>query len=211
MSSGNFLSVDDGPDDGTLVAEFKRTGAAANFEILFNRYGKRLYGVAWRLYRNADLAEECVQETFRRAIQQIGLFGEGDREHNFWAWLATIARDVCLSDLRRNRTRMKLVEQTARAGAPRPPISQDQRLMISELLDLIRTLPRRYRVCFLLLFVEGCTYEEIAAITGYTREQVRAFVQTARRHVRRRFGLPAVGPQSVSRPRAAVNFAGKVA
>jgi RNA polymerase sigma-70 factor (ECF subfamily) len=152
--------------------------------------------VAWQIYHNADLAEDCVQETFRRAIQQIDRFGEGEREHNFWAWLATIAKDVCLSDLRRRRTRMKHAERSAMARTSRAPM-QDQQIMISELLSLIRVLPPRYRECFLLLFAEGCTYEEIAVITGYTRGQVRAFVQTARRHVRRKFD-PASSP--VQRP-----------
>src|SRR6266700_4206535 len=116
MLSVSVLSTDDGQDDRALVAEFKRTRAAGPFEILFDRYGKRLYGVAWQLYRNADLAEECVQETFRCAIQQIHRFGEGDREHNFWAWLSTIARDLCISDLRRRRTRMKHAERTVLTG-----------------------------------------------------------------------------------------------
>src|SRR3954471_2094036 len=146
MSAGAVLLTGDGRDDRLLVAQFKRTGEAAAFEVLFERYGKRLYGVAWQICHNSDLAEDCVQETFRRAIQQIDRFGEGEREHNFWAWLATIAKDVCLSDLRRRRTRMKHAERTAMARTSRAPM-QDQQIMISEMLTLIRALPRRYREC----------------------------------------------------------------
>ena len=96
-----------GVDDRILISRFKQTKAAQPFEILFERYGKRLYCVAYAIYRDTDLAEDCVQETFRRAIQQIDRFGEGEGEHNFWAWLVTIARDVCLSELRRRQTQMK--------------------------------------------------------------------------------------------------------
>src|SRR5258708_6084423 len=122
------LAVDQ--DDRTLVSEFKRTGAPWPFEVLFDRYAKRVYSIAWKLYRNADQAEDCVQETFRRAIQQIHRFGEDDREHNFWAWLVTIARDVCLSELRRRQTRAKYAQRKAWIESPRAPITQDQLAMI---------------------------------------------------------------------------------
>ena len=48
-------------------------------------------------------------------------------------------------------------------------------------------MPEQYRICYLLLFVEGCTYREITIITGYTQEQVKTFSQTARRRIHRRF------------------------
>src|SRR6266699_1841628 len=174
-------------DDRILVSRFKQTKAAEPFEILFDRYGKRLYCVAYNVYRNADLAEDCVQESFRRAIQQIDRFGEGEGEHNFWAWLVTIARDVCLSELRRRQTQTKYVKRAARGERTRTSISAEQRMMISELISLLRSLPDQNRICYLLLFVEGCTYREITIITGYTQEQVKTFIQTARRRIHRRF------------------------
>ena len=72
--------------------------------MLFDRHGRRLYRVACRLYRSVDLAEDCVQETFRRAIQQIDGFDELDRDSSFWAWLVTIGKDVCLSEWRRKQS-----------------------------------------------------------------------------------------------------------
>jgi RNA polymerase sigma-70 factor, ECF subfamily len=185
-----------GQDDRTLVSDFKRTGSPRSFEVLFDRYAKRLHAIACRLYRNADLAEECVQETFRRAIQQIHRFGEDDRDHDFWAWLVTIAKDVYLSELRHKNARAKYVQSKASMEVLKTPITQDQQAMISELLYFIRALPREYRVCYLLLFVNGCTYEEITKITGYTYGQVRTFIQSARRHVDRKFKKRAVPEQA---------------
>ena len=176
-------------DDAALVREFKQTGSTDSFESLFRRYGKRLYCVAWKIYRNAELAEDCVQETFRRAMQAIDSFGEAVGEHNFWAWLVTIAKGVCLSDLRRRQTQKKYAEHLALTGNQRQPISPEQRLMIMELISVLRSLPEQYRICYLLLLVEGCTYQEIASITGYRPEQVKTYVQTARRRIERQFSV----------------------
>src|SRR6266566_3084344 len=126
-------------DDRTLVSRFKQTKAAQPFEILFDRYGKRLYSVAYKIYGN--VAEDCVQECFRRAIQQIDRFGEGEGEHNFWAWLVTIARDVCLSELRRRQTQTKYLNRAARVERTRTSISAEPRMMISEPISLLRSCP----------------------------------------------------------------------
>jgi RNA polymerase sigma-70 factor, ECF subfamily len=196
FTTGAEETADCSAVDETLISDFKRTGSPRPFEILFGRYAKRLHSVAWHLYRNPDSAEECVQETFRRAIQQIHRFGEAGRDHNFWAWLVTIARDVYLSELRHEKTRAKYLESKASMEVLRTPITQDQQAMISELLRLIRAMPRPYRICYLLLFVDGCTYEEIARITGYNHGQVRTFIQSARRHVNRKFRNSGVSEQA---------------
>src|SRR5262245_29463497 len=194
----------EGMDDRILVSRFKQTRAAQAFEILFDRYGKRLYCVACDIYRNTDLAEDCVQEAFRRAIQHIDRFGEGEGDHNFWAWLVTIARDVCLSELRRRQTQMKYLERSALADGRRTPISPEQKMMVSELVSFLRSLPEQYRTCYLLFFVEGCTYREIKNITGYTQEQVKTYIQTTRRRIHRRFSH-ASNPADMAR-RSTVDF-----
>ena len=194
----------EGVDDRILISRFKQTKAAEPFEILFERYGRRLYCVAYDIYRNTELAEDCVQETFRRAIQQIDRFGEAEGEHNFWAWLATIAKDICLSELRRRQTQMKYVERSALADGRRTPISPEQKMMVSELVSFLRSLPEQYRTCYLLFFIEGCTYGEITNITGYTQEQVRTYIQTARRRIHRRFSH-ASNPADMAR-RSTVDF-----
>ena len=188
MSASNVSLSDSGEvDDRALVAEFKRTRCPRSFEVLFDRHGRHLFRVACRLYRSVDLAEDCVQETFRRAIQQIEGFDEVDRESSFWAWLVTIAKDICLSEWRRKQTRIKYAEEAASARTSTVPITQYQQVMIAEIRSTIRTLTTECRICYLLFFVEGYTYKEVSQITGYTHEQVKTFIQTARRHLDRKF------------------------
>src|SRR5258708_18706128 len=122
------MSPSDSPesDDRMLVAEFRQTHAAEAFEALFERYGKRLYCFAYSFHRRVDLAEDCVQETFRRVIQQIERFGERNGEWNFWAWLVTIARDVCLSEWRRGRNPKKKPPGNGTREAVREPHTAGQ-------------------------------------------------------------------------------------
>src|SRR6266481_712309 len=60
-------------------ARYARSRDGVCFAVLFSRYSKPL------------CTEDCVQETFRRAMEEIDRFdGRGGRS-NFWAWLVTIA------------------------------------------------------------------------------------------------------------------------
>jgi DNA-directed RNA polymerase specialized sigma24 family protein len=59
--------------------------------------------------------------------------------------------------------------------------------MLSELQDELGRLAPEHRSCYLLFYVEGYTYKEIMKLTGYSYEQVKTYIQTARRHVERKF------------------------
>src|SRR6266851_622637 len=88
-------------DDRSLVEEFKRSGDQACIAALFQRYARRLYALAHGIEHDHANAEDCVQETFRREIQEIGRFDEAREGSNVWAWLVTIAEHVCFDELRR--------------------------------------------------------------------------------------------------------------
>jgi RNA polymerase sigma-70 factor (ECF subfamily) len=189
-------------NDRVLVTEFKRTRAAEAFEALFERYGKRLYCFAYNFHHRVDLAEDCVQETFRRAIQQIDRFGEKNGDWNFWAWLVAIARDICLSEWRREQTRMKYAQETASVGMTRAPaITPEQQVLISEIRKMIQALPYQCRACYLLFFIEGYTYKQVSMITGYKEKTVKTSIQTAKRRIDQAFRQSSGSKGSIGHPR----------
>ena len=67
-------------DDLNAVEAFKRSRDGACIAVLFDRYSKRLYGVAHAICRDHARAEDCVQETFRRGMEEIDRFDERSRK-----------------------------------------------------------------------------------------------------------------------------------
>jgi RNA polymerase sigma-70 factor (ECF subfamily) len=180
-------------DDRSLVEEFKRSGDQACIAALFQRYARRLYALAHGIEHDHANAEDCVQETFRRVIQEIGRFDEAREGSNVWAWLVTIAEHVCFDELRRERAREAFAQKGGAGKSSRRVFSQEQQCMVSELRRELLTLAPEHRICC-LLHVEGYKYQEIAKLTGFTKEQVKTYIQTARRHLHRRFRLSDVFP-----------------
>jgi RNA polymerase sigma-70 factor, ECF subfamily len=173
-------------DDLSLVGAFKRSGDHAYIAVLFQRYARRLYALAYRIQHDHANAEDCVQETFRRLIEEIERFDEAREESNVWAWLVTIAEHVCLDELRRARAREAFAKEGGAGKSSQRVFSQEQQCMVSELRQELLTLAPEYRICY-LLHVEGYRYQEIVVLTGYTKEQVKTYIQTARRHLHHRF------------------------
>jgi RNA polymerase sigma-70 factor (ECF subfamily) len=139
------------------------------------------------LTRDAETADDIVQDTLVRALRSEHLFLGGDMR----AWLYTI-----LTNLNRNRLRtlsrrpvlMPIKDGDAASGGPESG-SRD----ISRALD---KLAEDQRSALLLVVLEGLTYREIAEIQGVpigtvmsrlarTRGQIKAYLDGERPALRR--------------------------
>jgi RNA polymerase sigma-70 factor (ECF subfamily) len=130
---------------------------------LVRRYQRVLFVLCFGLLRNADDAEDAVQEAFLRALRALPRFR---REASARTWLSRIAVNVCREWQRARRRRHEvapldriddLAEPLASACAELEAIQQ---LAVARALD---DLPARQREIFLLHVWEGWTVLEIAA------------------------------------------------
>ena len=134
-----------------------------------------LYGAALRLTRNADRAQDLVQDTYLKAIRARGRFARGT---NLKAWLYTILHNTW-----RNRQRdgararidfdSEVVEEAAE-GASRGPsaeVDSPETILLRATLDAdlqaaLDALPESFREVVWLRDVDELSYQEIAAVIG---------------------------------------------
>src|SRR5215470_18927527 len=87
--------------DGRLVAALRR-GDPAAAENLVAAYGDRAYRLATRITRNAQDAEEAMQDAFLSVIRKIDTF-RGDA--TFGSWVYRIVANAAYQCCRRRRRR----------------------------------------------------------------------------------------------------------
>ena len=92
--------ADKGELDRSLIERWQ-SGDPAAFEALYNQYAPMIYRLGWAMLRQAQSAEDVVQETFLRAHKARQRF-DPDRA-SFGTWLYQIALNYCRSHLRRKR------------------------------------------------------------------------------------------------------------
>jgi len=159
MFSGRKASSAREPDDAGF--------AQATLEFLDS-----LYGTALRLTRNADRAQDLVQDTYLKAIRAEGRFASGT---NLKAWLYTILHNTWRNRQRDGaRARVEIdsevVERTAESGGldrgrqetPESLLMRDS--LNADLQAALDGLPDTFREVVWLRDVDELTYQEIADV-----------------------------------------------
>jgi RNA polymerase sigma-70 factor, ECF subfamily len=154
-----------------------RNGEAVAQRALYERFHRRVYGLAVRLVGHAEAAD-LTQEIFLRVFSGLGSF---DGTASFSTWLYRIAINECL---RFRRSAHPAPDRLAFEPVSRE-IEPGQRLEESEIVEhALQRLDPALRAVFLLRHVEGLDYGQISAVleipisTAATRlSRVRAELQ----------------------------------
>ena len=179
-------------DEEVRLVERARAGDRAAIEALLSPWRKPLYGYIYRMVTRREDAEDLLQETQLRAIEQIPSFRG---EARFKSWLFGIATNVSLDHLRKKkRWRVETqVEGEARARAnpermaevsammARPDFSFEIREHIAFCFScLARSLEPEKQAALFLKEVLGFTAEEGASMLGCSEPQFRHQLSAAR-------------------------------
>jgi RNA polymerase sigma-70 factor, ECF subfamily len=154
-------------------------GDLSAFEHLVDRHRPVVVRVAARIVGAAD-AEDVSQDAFLRAFHRLEHF-RGDAP--FRSWLLRITHNAALDHLARRRTDPidpETLDAAEQSGA-RPPAEQlELRERIERLERKLRGLSPSHRAVLVLRDAEGCSYEEIAAITDTPLGSVKGRLHRAR-------------------------------
>ena len=135
-----------------------------------------LRAFAISLSRNADRADDLVQETLLRALRKIDSFEPGT---NMSAWLFTILRNLFRSEYRHRRREVEDPDGRYVDSLKSPP-EQHGHIEIKEFRVAFAKLPFGQREALLLVGASGFNYEEAAAICGTAVGTIKSRVHRAR-------------------------------
>lgn len=179
------------PPDEALMLRYQQ-GDRAAFAQLVRRHQTPLYNFALRQVRVPQVAEDVVQESFVRVVQNAADF---KHEARFTTWVYTITRNLCIDYLRKRALRKHpsldeargedgdgptLGEQTAdphpRASVERGATGAELKEKIARAVD---TLPDEQREVFLMRELANLPFKEIAEITGVPENTVKSRMRYA--------------------------------
>jgi len=176
--------------DEALMIRFQ-SGDRSAFTFLVRRHQGPLFNFALRHLRSQPAAEEVVQDAFVRVVQNAADF---KHEARFSTWLYTIARNLCIDQIRKRALRRHpsldepkrteesdgptLGEQTAdaRANVERAAVSVEIR---EKVLAAVELLPDEQREVFLMREVSNLPFKEIAEIVGVPENTVKSRMRYA--------------------------------
>ncbi len=167
-----------GREDHELV-DAARAGDREAFAVLYHRFKSDVWNLAYLTMRSRHEAEDCVQETFVRALRALRKTPEISSVR---AWLLTICRNVCLDRIRATRRHSVASLDDGVSAEPVAPVF-DEDLHI-DFYRALRELPETDRQAFILVDVLGCRSHEAARILGLDAgSTVRSRLAKARRQI----------------------------
>jgi RNA polymerase sigma factor (sigma-70 family) len=178
-------------NDAGLLARFASNRDEAAFAVLVRRHGPVVLGVCRRVLGNRHDAEDAFQATFLILARRAGSL---HRPGALGAWLHGVAYRTA-AKARADAARRRARERGARGLSPAgDPAGDAERRDLRALLDdEVRRLPDRYRVPFVLTYLEGKTDAEVARLLGCSRGTVATRLARARERLRRRLTQRGVG------------------
>lgn len=126
------------------------------FRQLYSKYVGQVYALCFRLTGTRQMAEEATQEVFLQVWRKLGEF-EG--KSKFSTWLHRLASNITISYLRKQASWLNKFKS---AEIDTPELEAQSSPDLNRLDGLIRRLPERARIVFVLHGIEGYRHEDVA-------------------------------------------------
>jgi RNA polymerase sigma-70 factor (ECF subfamily) len=178
------------PDpDAVLMLRVKR-GDRAAFAQLVDKYKLPVINFIFRTLRDEAESEDLAQNVFLQVYKSRTRY---QRTAKFSTWLFTIARNLCLNELRRrSRHPADSLEEASAENEDQPrqqfedksQMAPPEKLLHGELArkieEALAALPENQRSAILLCRQEELSYEEIAEILGCSLSATKSLIHRGR-------------------------------
>ena len=157
--------------DGRVIKACQH-GDREAFRLLFETYKDRVFSIAVYSLGDRAIADDVTQQIFLKLFTAIGQF-RGDSE--FTTWLYRLVVNACLDERRRARRLVSWGDSVAMKN-PSEKRSQEKQYARKEIAEAVQNaisqLKPKFRLPILLKYVEGLSYDEIAAVMGCSKGTV---------------------------------------
>lgn len=164
----------------TRLVERARDGDDVAFAELVDLDGDLCYGIAYRILRDVERAQDVVQQAFLIAWRDLPRLRDAER---FSPWLYGLLVNACYEELRRHRrwvSRIRVLPVDGPSG-PDSTVSVDDRDMLDR--AFLRLTPE-HRAVFVLHHHTGFPLLEVADIVGVPLGTVKSRLHYATRILR---------------------------
>lgn len=139
------------------IVELLQEGNEKAISLLYEHYGDTLYGVALKVVRNEELAQDVLQESFVKIWKKSGTYDASKAK--LFTWLFRITRNTAIDKLRSLGTKTDMEIQIDVSNVYRIGVEG----ISPELMDMRKHLEKidpKYQEVLEALFFEGMTQQE---------------------------------------------------
>jgi RNA polymerase sigma-70 factor (ECF subfamily) len=166
------------------------------FEDLVEKYKQPVFNFIYRTVPDAAEAEDLAQAVFVQVYKSAARYRV---EAKFTTWLFTIARNLCLNELRRRSRHpadsldaagepddegvARQFKDVRNVGAPDRLVRDE---LVAKVTEALKDLPENQRTAILLYQEQEKSYEEIGEVLGTSLSATKSLIHRARETLKQR-------------------------
>jgi RNA polymerase sigma-70 factor (ECF subfamily) len=151
------------------------------FKKIFLPYHKKLYRIAYKFLENQLDAEDIVQETYIKLWQKRN---EWESLINPESFAVTLLKNNCLDFLRKAKPEFLTVYETNPWGGDLISVQLENRDKLEHIQLIMNQLSVQQKQIIQLKVWDNLSDEEIEALTGLSRGNIKVIVSRARKTIK---------------------------
>jgi RNA polymerase sigma-70 factor, ECF subfamily len=158
-----------------------------DFEELVEQHSGEIFAYVWRMLRETNDTEDCLQEIFLRAFRSYGRVRAGT---NYRAWLYRIATNAARSHWkRRKRGEDHTIDLDPEMQADGMSVVDrvEQKALLAAVMHAVEALPDQQRAALIMRKYQELSYAEIAAVLECSEATARANVYQSVKKLQMKF------------------------
>lgn len=177
-----------------------RLGDPAALEQLYDRYGRAIFNLAYRMLQDAHVAEEVVQDVFTKVWQKADLYSP--EQGKFSTWILQVTRNRTLDVIKsRKRKPQEVLDRDSTLHNhvdPRPATDEIalQNLESEQVRSSLDTLSGEQRRIIEWIYFQGMSHQEITERFEIPLGTVKSRARLALQHLRNRLGTKRKGAKT---------------
>lgn len=161
-----------------LIASVDTPEEKRKIELLYERYNRLMYSIAYQSLQNTYDAEDATYSAWEKIIKNMDKIGEVDDQETKGFVAIVVKRTVI--DMCRKKKRQSEVSWEELEGVE-AETSDDKAHQSLEVMDLLDSLPYKYREVLLLFYCNELSIKDISSVLGLKEGSVASRLSRARK------------------------------
>lgn len=168
-------------DDREVIQNYLKTQANPCFELLYQRYGAKVYAKCLSMLKDEAQAQDATQEIFLKIFTNLSKFKQ---QSKFSTWVYSITYNYCIDFLRRKK---KVGDIFSDEMEQTPDVPDDEisdkvllEIEIQKLKEILDNIPVGDKAVLLMKYQDDMSIKEIAEVLDKTESAVKMKIKRAK-------------------------------
>lgn len=180
-----------GPQDSELIAQY-RNGSEPAFDLLVDRYQKKIYTTIFLIVKDQEIAEDLLQDVFVKVVNTINS-DKYNEEGKFQPWVMRIAHNLAIDYFRKAKRYPTILMEDGSNIFNSLKFSEENvedRQVRDENIELVKRLieelPETQKEVLIMRYYVDMSFQEIADQTGVSINTALGRMRYALIHLRKK-------------------------